>query len=135
MRKIAAELMVAIALMSSGCSGRNADFGIVDMRQVEESAAVVKTTREEVTKKLQDLEAEMRSAMEGKDEEEQKKAFEEYSAKANLIQSEAQNKLKVSLETGLAQVAKEKDLGAILIKEAVPHGGKDVTQDLIDKMK
>lgn len=135
MRKIAAGLMVCAALLSAGCSGRNADFGIVDLRQVEESAAIVKNTKEEATKQLQDLEAEMRGAMEGKDEDEQKKTLEEYRAKANLIQSEAQNKLKASLEAGLAQVAKEKKLGAILVKEAVPFGGTDVTQELIDKMK
>ncbi len=135
MKKFAAGLMVAAALLTAGCSGRNAAFGIVDMRQVEESAVIVKDMREEATKQLQNLEAEMRGVMEGKDAEEQKKVFEEYSAKANLIQSEAQNKLKSSLETALAQVAKEKNLGAILLKETVPYGGTDVTQDVIAKMK
>jgi len=35
----------------------------------------------------------------------------------------------------LHQVAKEKGLGAILYKDAVPQGGTDVTQAVIDKMK
>lgn len=56
-------------------------------------------------------------------------------AKAKLIQSEAQNKLKASLDTALKQVADEKKLGAILDKRAVPQGGTDVTGDVIAKMK
>ena len=60
---------------------------------------------------------------------------EDYSAKAKLVQSEAQNKLKASLDTALNQVAKEKGLGAIMIKEAVPQGGTDVTKEVIEKMK
>ena len=51
------------------------------------------------------------------------------------MQSEAQNKLKASLDTALNQVAKEKGLGAIMIKDAVPQGGTDVTKEVIEKMK
>ena len=51
------------------------------------------------------------------------------------MQSEAQNKLKSSLDNALNQVAKEKSLGAILDKRAVPQGGQDVTNDVIAKMK
>lgn len=135
MKKIIAGLMIASAMLTFGCGGRNADFGTVDMKKVEAEAVVVKTTKEDVTKKMQDLKAEMDAAMAGKSAEEQKKVAEDYTAKAQLIQSEAQNKLKASLDTALNQVAKDKGLGAILIKDAVPQGGTDVTQDVIDKMK
>ena len=73
--------------------------------------------------------------MEGKSGEDAKKVAEDYSAKAKLVQSEAQNKLKSSLDNALNQVAKEKSLGAILDKRAVPQGGHDVTNDVIAKMK
>ena len=53
----------------------------------------------------------------------------------NVIRSEAKNKLKASLDTALNEVAKEKGLGAVLIKDAVPQGGVDVTEDVIAKMK
>ena len=52
-----------------------------------------------------------------------------------LVQSEAQNKLKASLDSALNAVAKEKGLGAVLIKDAVPQGGVDVTDSVIEKMK
>ncbi len=135
MKKIIAGLMIASAMLTFGCSGRNADFGTVDMKKVEAEAVVVKDTKEDVTKKMQDLKASMDKDMEGKSAEEQKKVAEDYAARAQLIQSEAQNKLKASLDTALNQVAKEKGLGAILIKDAVPQGGTDVTKEVIEKMK
>ncbi len=135
MKKVIAGLMVAAAMLSFGCSGRNAQFGTVDMRQVEAEAQFVKNTKEDVMKQMKDLKAEMDKAMEGKSPEEAGKIAEDFSAKAKLIQSEAQNKLKASLDTALSQVAKEKNLSAIMIKDAVPQGGSDVTKEVIEKMK
>ena len=135
MKKIIAGFMVAAAMLTFGCGGRNAAFGVVDMRKVETEAQVIKTTKEEVTTKMKELKEQMDKEMAGKQGEEASKVAEDYSAKAKLVQSEAQNKLKASLDTALNQVAKEKGLGAIMIKEAVPQGGTDVTKEVIEKMK
>ena len=135
MKKIIAGLLIAGSMLTFGCSGRNAEFGTVDMRKIEAEAVFVKTTQDEVAKRMEALQVEMEKALEGKSTEEQQKVMTEYSAKAQLLQSEAQNKLKSSLDNALHQVAKEKGLGAILYKDAVPQGGTDVTQAVIDKMK
>ncbi len=135
MKKIVAGLLIAASVLTFGCSGRNAEFGTVDMRKIESEAVFVKTTQSEVAKRMEELQVEMEKALEGKSTEEQQKVMSEYSAKAQLLQSEAQNKLKSSLDNALHQVAKEKGLGAILYKDAVPQGGTDVTQAVIDKMK
>lgn len=134
MKKIIAGLMIAAAAMSFGC-GRNAQFGVVDLQQVDKEAVALKTIKEDTNKKLKDMEAEMIKAMDGKNVEEQKKVVEDYTAKANLVKSEAQNKIKSSLDTALNAVAKEKNLGAIMVKQAVPQGGTDVTKEVIEKMK
>lgn len=134
MRKLLAGLMIAAAMFSFGC-GRSAEFGTVDMSKLEAEAPIVKTTQEDLTKKMTELKTQMDKDMEGKTGDDAKKVAEDYSAKAKLAQSEAQNKLKSSLDTALSQVAKEKNLGAILDKRAVPQGGTDVTSDVIAKMK
>lgn len=134
-KQIIAGLLAATALLSFGCSGRNAEFGVVDMHAVESKAAVVKTVQEEVTTKGKVLQDEMNTALEGKTGDERKKVLEDYTSRMNVIRSEAQNKLKASLDTALNEVAKEKGLGAVLIKDAVPQGGVDVTEDVIAKMK
>lgn len=134
-KQVVAGLMVAVAMVSFGCSGRNAEFGVVDMKAVESKAEIVKTVKEEVATKGKALQEEMTKKMEGKSQEEQKKIVEDKTAEMQLVQSEAQNKLKASLDSALNAVAKEKGLGAVLIKDAVPQGGVDVTDSVIEKMK
>ena len=134
-KQVVAGLMVAVAMLSFGCSGRNAEFGVVDMKAVESKAEIVKTVKEEVAIKCKTLQEEMTKEMEGKSQEEQKKIVEDKTAEMQLVQSEAQNKLKASLDSALNAVAKEKGLGAVLIKDAVPQGGVDVTDSVIEKMK
>ena len=134
-KQVVAGLMVAVAMLSFGCCGRNAEFGVVDMKAVESKAEIVKTVKEEVATKGKTLQEEMTKEMEGKSQEEQKKIVEDKTAEMQLVQSEAQNKLKASLDSALNAVAKEKGLGAVLIKDAVPQGGVDVTDSVIEKMK
>ena len=132
---VVAGLMVAVAMVSFGCSGRNAEFGVVDMKAVESKAEIIKTVKEEVATKGKALQEEMTKEMEGKSQEEQKKIVEDKTAEMQLVQSEAQNKLKASLDSALNAVAKEKGLGAGVGKDAVPPGGVDVTESVIEKMK
>lgn len=134
MKKIIAGLMVAAAMLTFGCGGRNSEFGVVDMRKVEKEAVLFKNVQTDLEKQIKELREKAIKDSEGKSEEEQKKIAEDFQAKAKLAQSEAQNKVKTSVDTAMNAVAKEKNLGAILIKDAVPQGGKDVTADVIAKM-
>ena len=134
MKKIIAGLLVASAMFTFGCSGRNAEFGVVDLVRVQNEAAFFQTTVENANQQMADLNKEAMEAMEGKSEEEAKQLLTEYQAKAQLIKSEADNKLKAGLDAALNQVAKEKELGAILVKDAVSQGGTDVTDDVIAKI-
>lgn len=109
------------------------NLDVVDMKAVESKAEIVKTVKEEVATKGKALQEEMTKEMEGKSQEEQKKIVEDKTAEMQLVQSEAQNKLKASLDSALNAVAKEKGLGAVLIKDAVPQGGVDVTDSVIEK--
>ena len=58
MKKLLAGLMIAAAMFSFGC-GRNAEFGTVDMSKLEAEAPIVKTTQEDLTKKMNDLKVQM----------------------------------------------------------------------------
>jgi outer membrane protein len=136
MKKTLAGILLGVsALLRVGCGGRNAEFGVVDMRQVDEKAPILKTVREEVTAKSLAVQEEIQKNTVGKPREEQEKFLEEKRAEMELLQAESQNKVKASLDAALAAVAKEKKLGAILIKEAVPQGGVDVTEDVVQKMQ
>ena len=73
MKKIVAGLLIAGSMFTFGCSGRNAEFGTVDMRKIEAEAVFVKTTQSEVSKRMEELQVEMEKALEGKTTEEQQK--------------------------------------------------------------
>ena len=135
MKKVLACLMVACALLTFGCSGRNAAFGVVDMKKVETEAPAVKTIKEDLQKKAKELQEQMQKETEGKSREEAEKIVQDKRAQMQVASSEAQAKLKASLDTALTEVSKEKNLGAVLIKDAVPSGGVDVTEEVIKKMK
>lgn len=136
MKKILVCLMlVACSLLAFGCSGRNAAFGVVDIKKVEAEAPAVKTIREDLQKKAKELQEQMEKETTGKSQEEAEKIAKDKSAQMQVASSEAQAKLKASLDTALTEVSKEKNLSAVLIKDAVPSGGVDVTEDVIKKMK
>ena len=135
MKKIIAGLMVTAAMLSFGCSGRNSEFGVVDMQKVEKEATILKTVQTDLEKQIKELREKAIKDSEGKEDAEKRKIAEDFQAKAKLAQSEAQNKIKSSVDSAMNAVAKEKGLGAILVKQAVPQGGKDVTADVIAKMK
>ncbi len=135
MKKLLACLMIACSLLAFGCSGRNSDFGVVDMKKVEEQSQVVKDMKADYAKKAQELQASLQKETAGKSNEDAQKVVSEKSAQMQVIQSEAQNKLKASLDTALTEIAKEKHLGAVLYKDVVPAGGVDITDDVIKKMK
>ena len=81
------------------------------------------------------MEDELAKQTQGKSDEEAKKVYTEMSTKMRTLQAEEQNKVKTSFEAAAAEVAKQKNLSAILAKEAVPQGGVDVTEDIIKAMK
>ena len=135
MKKVLACLMIACALLAVGCSGRNAAFGVGDIKKVEAEAPAVKTIREDLQKKAKELQEQLEKETAGKSQEEAEKIAKDKSAQMQVASSEAQSKLKASLDTALTEVSKEKNLSAVLVKDAVPSGGVDVTDDVIKKMK
>ena len=135
MKKVIAGLMIACSLLAFGCSSRNADFGVVDMKKVEEQSQVVKDMKADYAKKAQELQASLEKDTQGKSAEEAQKVVQDKSAQMQVIQSEAQNKLKASLDTALNEVAKEKKLGVVVYKNGVAQGGTDITEEVIKKMQ
>lgn len=134
MKKLLVLCMMITAILSFGC-GRNAQFGVVDMNKVQEQSQVFKDATADLQKKGKAMEEELNKATQGKSKEEAQKIFQEKDAEMQTVRAEAQNKVRSSFEAAAAQVAKEKNLSAILVKEAVPQGGVDVTEDIVKAMK
>jgi len=105
------------------------------MNKVQTESQVFKDATQDLQTKGKAMEEELNQETAGKSQEEAQKILTEKSQKMHSLQAEAQAKVKGSFDAAAASVAKEKNLSAILVKEAVPQGGVDVTDDIIKAMK
>ena len=134
MKQLVAALLLAGAVLSAGC-GRSADFGVVDMARVETEAVQFKTLQEEGKKELEKLQAEMEKALAGKSGDARTDVIKDFQAKVQIVQSNISSRIRTQFDGAVHQVAQEKGLGAVLMKQAVPDGGTDITDEVLKKLK
>jgi outer membrane protein len=127
-------LLLAFALLAAGCGGRTADFGYVDMPRLVAESAKVKELQSQMQLKAKEL-------TELDEKEKTSLSQEEYQRNQQLRQGEMtalsrdiENQFEAILNQAMADVAKEKGLGAVLAKNSVLHGGVDVTDDVLKKI-
>ena len=53
----------------------------------------------------------------------------------NILAASMQRQFMSDIQTNLGEIAKEKEVGIVMVKEAVPNGGIDVTDELIAKLQ
>ena len=85
MKKLLACIMIACAMLAFGCSGRNAAFGVVDIKKVEAEAPAVKNIKEDLQKKAKNLQEQMQKETEGKSREEAEKIVQDKSAQMHPL--------------------------------------------------
>jgi len=125
-------LMVAAAVLISGCGPR---VGVVDTQRVlNESAKAL-----EYQKQLDDRERQMVAelgALSG-----QVSQAELVARRAGLmtelsqLRADLESKLNSDLHDAATQVAKQDGLGIVIVKGRTLLGGRDVTQQVIDRLK
>ena len=105
-RLTAAALLTLCVGMLAGCGGEDR-VGVVDLERVRKEAPLVQKYKE-------------------KTEEKQKSVTEDASMQRQFMSD---------IQTNLGEIAKEKEVGIVMVKEAVPNGGIDVTDELIAKLQ
>ena len=150
------KLMLVIAIISAfsifmaGC-GSETKLGYVDEERVITEAPQIKAIEDDTKTKFEDLQkkaTELEAKQSSMSEEDFKKEQMKLQRQAQGIQMQAQNKVKSALDKALDEIAKDKDLSAIVKKdtivqngmqmqkkEFVVHGGTDLTDDVIQKLQ
>lgn len=120
--------------MMAGC-GNGDKIGTVDMNQVMEKAPAAQKIKKQIEakqaaqeKNLQQAKATLSPAAYQQQEQKIQQNMQAYSMSM-------QQQFQSQMEGKLAEIAKEKKVGIIVYKEAVPQGGIDVTADVIAKLK
>lgn len=129
-------VLTLIAGVIAGCGGRSSAIGTVDMEKVAQNSEQLKGMQAEMQKKIAELNKEIEDAAKaGKTDEEMKQLQTAKQAELGAFGERLQSEFRESLEKHMAEVSKEKKLGAVLIKQGVAQGGIDITDDVINKMK
>lgn len=136
MKKIITLVMLAMMVLALAGCGRSSEFGVVDMQRIQVESEFYKTINTELQTKSAEIKTAMIAASKAnKSPEEMQTIFKEKEGDLKLAQAKAKNQWESGFKSAIQSVATEKELGAIIYKEAVPQGGIDVTDDVLKKLE
>lgn len=140
-----------IAIFVSGCS--NTKMGVVDteriMKESPQIQTITKSQTEQYTQKQQELTEKLKNDKANMSDEDYQKSFNAAKAELSAMESKFNSELKTTIDKAMADVSKEKNLSAVVMKDLVQtnqmgqptkeefviQGGIDITDDLIQKLQ
>ena len=126
--------MLALTGMLAGCGGKD-NVGVVDMSRVQKEAPLVQQYKQKTEDKQKSMEKELQDAQQNMSAEDFQKKQQQAQQELNIFGASMQRQFMSDIQSKLGDIAKDKNVGIIVVKEAVPSGGIDVTDDLIAKLQ
>lgn len=126
--------MLALTGMLAGCGGKD-NVGVVDMSRVQKEAPLVQQYKQKTEDKQKSIEKELQDAQQNMSAEDFQKKQQQTQQELNIFGASMQRQFMSDIQSKLGDIAKDKNVGIIVVKEAVPSGGIDVTDDLIAKLQ
>ena len=126
--------MLALTGMLAGCGGKD-NVGVVDMSRVQKEAPLVQQHKQKTEDKQKSIEKELQDAQQSMSAEDFQKKQQQAQQELNIFGASMQRQFMSDIQSKLGDIAKDKNVGIIVVKEAVPSGGIDVTDDLIAKLQ
>ncbi len=126
--------MLALTGMLAGCGGKD-NVGVVDMSRVQKEAPLVQQYKQKTEDKQKSIEKELQDAQQSMSAEDFQKKQQQAQQELNIFGASMQHQFMSDIQSKLGDIAKDKNVGIIVVKEAVPSGGIDVTDDLIAKLQ
>lgn len=147
MRKIITMVVIAAFILGIGAisgmqtiasaapANAGATIGYVDMPQVLSNSKEYKDAQTTLAAEADALQKEFDSKSTGLSEDEKKQLFGQYQQRLGLKRQELFTKVKDKLDAAIKDVATAQGITVVLEKESVLYGGKDLTQDVVNKIK
>lgn len=126
--------IMAFAGMLSGC-GSEDKIGTVDMTRIQQEAPLMQQYKQKTEDKQKAVEEELKQAQATMSPEDFQKKQAQAQQELNIFGASMQRQFMSDIQSKLGEIAKEKKVGIVVVKEAVPQGGIDVTDDLIQKLQ
>lgn len=133
-KMVACAGLLAVSAVFAGC-GSEDKVAVVDYQQLEIRSEKIKGIQEEIVAKNKEISDRLAKA-EGtvSAEEMQKKAADARQERAIFIQSK-QRQIQSLVESQCAAIAKEKNIGIVMHKMAVPAGAEDITEEVLARIE
>ena len=133
-KKLACVGMIALAAVFSGC-GSEHKVAVVDYQKLEDQSPKIKAIQQEITDKDKEISNRLAEAQKSglSDEEMQKKVQSAQQERMIFIQSK-QKQIESMVQSEAGAIAKEKNIGIVMNKMAVPTGAVYITDEVLAKM-
>ena len=102
---------------------------------VRKEAPLVQKYKEKTEEKQKSVTEELQKAQSTMSAEDFQKKQQQSQQELNIFAASMQRQFMSDIQTNLGEIAKEKEVGIVMVKEAVPNGGIDVTDELIAKLQ
>ena len=134
-KRFAAVVCMILAIGAlSGC-GSEDKVGYVDMARVQKEAPMVQQYQKKMEENDKALNDELQKDKQSMSAEDFQKKQQQAQQERQIYAASMQQQFLSEIQTKLADIAKDKNVGIVVYKEVVPSGGIDVTDDLIAKLQ
>ena len=127
-------LTVLTAGILAGCGSAD-KVGVVDTHRVQKEAPLAKQYVEKHEQKVQEINKKLAEEKLSMSDEDFQKEQQKQKQELDIYSAGLQRQFKSDLDQKLAEIAKDKEVGIIVDKRAVPNGGIDVTDEVIAKLQ
>lgn len=132
-KKTACAGLLAAAALLSGCGGED-KVAVVDYQQLMVKSETIKGIQQEIVDKNKEI-SERLANQEGtlSPDEMKKKVADAQQERAIFVQSK-QRQMQSIVESQCAAIAREKNVGIVMQKMAVPAGAVDITDEVLARI-
>ena len=115
--------------------GSAGKVGVVDTQRVQKEAPLAKQYVEKHEQKVQEINKKLAEEKLSMSDEDFQKEQQKQKQELDIYSAGLQRQFKSDLDQKLAEIAKDKEVGIIVDKRAVPNGGIDMTDEVIAKLQ
>lgn len=126
-------LMVAVAVLAAGC-GRPR-VAVVDSDRVLNESVLALAFQKQLSERERAMAEDLQLAAPQLSAQDLEARRQVHMRDLQTMKRELEKRLSDRIREVVAEVAKERRMKIVFVKDATPYGGEDITQDIIAKLK
>ncbi|HHV93843.1 MAG TPA: OmpH family outer membrane protein [Firmicutes bacterium] len=135
---VVAVVIAAAAALAAGSlwlRTPGSNVGVVDLARIVAESPLAQRYEKQLADKYKQIQTQLDEEKTSLDEEGRQAREKELMAEYLKLKQELEGKLEKEIDEALGAIARQKNLGIVVYKEAVRYGGQDVTSDVVKALK